>query len=133
MIGYAQLTGGKVYSAKTAAEINQSCNEIGPKTFVGETDTDGDGFTDIEEMSGLIVSSNCKIVNTDYMKADTDDDGLMTMKKSMLNLRRSKFRANYEYKDNPNMDLNELLNNYLIKMNNKQRFSDFIYNITGSK
>ena len=30
------------------------------------------------------------------------------------------------------MDLNELLNNYLIKMNNKQRFSDFIYNITGS-
>ena len=26
-------------------------------------------------MSGLIVSSNCKIVNTDYMKADTDDDG----------------------------------------------------------
>ncbi len=34
------------------------------------------GFTDIEEMSGLIVSSNCKIVNTDYMKADTDDDGL---------------------------------------------------------
>ena len=32
-------------------------------------------------MSGLIVSSNCKIVNTDYMKADTDDDGLMTMKK----------------------------------------------------
>ena len=27
-------------------------------------------------MSGLIVSSNCKIVNTDYMKADTDDDGL---------------------------------------------------------
>ena len=38
----------------------------------------------------------------------------------------------YEYKDNPNMDLNELLNNYLIKMNNKQRFSDFIYNITGS-
>lgn len=76
MIGYAQLTGGKVYSAKTAAEINQSCNEIGPKTFVGETDTDGDGFTDIEEMSGLIVSSNCKIVNTDYMKADTDDDGL---------------------------------------------------------
>lgn len=32
----------------------------------------------------------------------------------------------YEYKDNPNMDLNELLNNYLIKMNNKQRFSDFI-------
>ena len=76
LIGYAQLTGGKVYSAKTAAEINQSCNEIGPKTFVGETDTDGDGFTDIEEMSGLIVSSNCKIVNTDYMKADTDDDGL---------------------------------------------------------
>lgn len=75
LIGYAQLTGGKVYSAKTAAEINQSCNEIGPKTFVGETDTDGDGFTDIEEMSGLIVSSNCKIVNTDYMKADTDDDG----------------------------------------------------------
>ena len=50
LIGYAQLTGGKVYSAKTAAEINQSCNEIGPKTFVGETDTDGDGFTDIEEM-----------------------------------------------------------------------------------
>ena len=43
-----------------------------------------------------------------------------------------KFRANYEYKDNPNMDLNELLNNYLIKMDNKQRFSDFIYNITGS-
>ena len=39
LIGYAQLTGGKVYSAK-------------------------------------IVSSNCKIVNTDYMKADTDDDGL---------------------------------------------------------
>ena len=76
LIGYAQLTGGKVYSAKTAAEINQSCDEIGPKTFVGETDTDGDGFTDIEEMSGLIVSSNCKIVNTDYMKADTDDDGL---------------------------------------------------------
>lgn len=38
----------------------------------------------------------------------------------------------YEYKDNPNTDLNELLNNYLIKMNNKQRFSDFIYNITGS-
>lgn len=76
LIGYAQLTGGKVYSAKTAAEINQSCNEIGPKTFVGETDTDGDGFTDIEEMSGLIVSSNCKIVNTEYMKADTDDDGL---------------------------------------------------------
>ena len=76
LIGYAQLTGGKVYSAKTAAEINQSCNEIGPKTFVGETDTDGDGFTDIEEMSGLIVSSNCKLVNTDYMKADTDDDGL---------------------------------------------------------
>ena len=76
LIGYAQLTGGKVYSAKTAAEINQSCNEIGPKTFVGETDTDGDGFTDIEEMSGLIVSSNCKIVNTDYMKTDTDDDGL---------------------------------------------------------
>ena len=76
LIGYAQLTGGKVYSAKTAAEINQSCNEIGPKTFVGETDTDGDGFTDIEEMGGLIVSSNCKIVNTDYMKADTDDDGL---------------------------------------------------------
>ncbi|MBS4926563.1 MAG: hypothetical protein KHZ92_11570, partial [Ruminococcus bicirculans] len=37
LIGYAQLTGGKVYSAKTAAEINQSCNEIGPKTFVGET------------------------------------------------------------------------------------------------
>lgn len=62
LIGYAQLTGGKVYSAKTAEEINQSCNEIGPKTFVGETDTDGDGFTDIEEMSGLIVSSklqNC--------------------------------------------------------------------------
>ena len=56
----------------------------------------------------------------------------MTMKKSMLNLRRLKFRANYEYKDNPNMDLNELLNNYLVKMNNKQRFSDFIYNITGS-
>lgn len=26
LIGYAQLTGGKVYSAKTAAEINQSCN-----------------------------------------------------------------------------------------------------------
>ena len=76
LIGYAQLTGGKVYSAKTAAEINQSCDEIGPKTFVGETDTDGDSFTDIEEMSGLIVSSNCKIVNTDYMKADTDDDGL---------------------------------------------------------
>ena len=76
MIGYAQLTDGKVYSAKTATEINQSCNEIGPKTFVGETDTDGDGFTDIEEMSGLIVSSNCKIVNTDYLKADTDDDGL---------------------------------------------------------
>lgn len=76
MIGYAQLTGGKVFTVKTAEEINQSCNEIGPKTFVGETDTDGDGFTDIEEMSGLIVSSNCKIVNTDYMKADTDDDGL---------------------------------------------------------
>ena len=56
----------------------------------------------------------------------------MTMKKSMLSLRKLKFRANYEYKDNPNMDLNELLNNYLIKMDNKQRFSDFIYNITGS-
>ena len=132
MIGYAQLTGGKVYSAKTAAEINQSCNEIGPKTFVGETDTDGDGFTDIEEMSGLIVSSNCKIVNTDYMKLTRMMTALMTMKKSMLSLRKLKFRANYEYKDNPNMDLNELLNNYLIKMDNKQRFSDFIYNITGS-
>lgn len=76
LIGYAQLTGGKVFTVKTAEEINQSCSEIGSKTFVGETDTDGDGFTDIEEMSGLIVSSNCKIVNTDYMKADTDDDGL---------------------------------------------------------
>lgn len=89
MIGYAQLTGGKVYSAKTAAEINQSCNEIGPKTFVGETDTDGDGFDDNEEVDVELTKvevpgkqgnpSTFKYyhhMNSDPSKADTDWDGL---------------------------------------------------------
>ena len=52
----------------------------------------------------------------DYMKADTDDDSaLMTMEEVDVELAKLKFKTNYEYKDNPNMDLNELLNNYLIK------------------
>lgn len=72
---YALLTGGRVFEADTIDEIDEVCNNM-DDIFNGETDTDHDGFSDIEETMGLLVDSSCNPIKTNYLKLDTDDDCL---------------------------------------------------------
>lgn len=68
----AQMTGAQYYKISTAEEIEGKFTLI--KEYSSLNDTDGDGISDIDEISGLRLRNGI-VVLTDPNNADTDGDG----------------------------------------------------------
>lgn len=69
----AQMTGAQYYKISTAEEIESKFALI--KEYSSLNDTDGDGISDIDEITGLRLK-NGMVVLTDPNNADTDGDGI---------------------------------------------------------
>jgi hypothetical protein len=88
----ADGTGGRYFSAPSAADLVAAFEEIGEVIRDDGTDTDGDGLTDCEEENGMLSTWGMfdehldptlneafvgdRIVTSDPDDPDTDDDGL---------------------------------------------------------
>ena len=68
--------GGDIYKVTTLSEFTDMLQKWGADKICGEKDYDHDGFSDVEEINGLIYDQSGNIVHTNYQKEDSDDDGL---------------------------------------------------------
>jgi len=68
--------GGDIYKVTTLSEFTDMLQKWGADKICGEKDYDHDGFSDVEEINGLIYNQSGNLVYTDYQKEDSDDDGL---------------------------------------------------------
>ena len=68
--------GGDIYKVTTLSEFTDMLQKWGADKICGEKDYDHDGFSDVEEINGLIYDQSGNLVYTDYQKEDSDDDGL---------------------------------------------------------
>ncbi len=75
LTGIAEGTGGTYYPVADADDLPEVFREIEDDTGGDDTDTDGDGLTDCEEINGLTDHSGL-VFTSDPTLVDTDGDGL---------------------------------------------------------